>query len=115
MNINRNQRLQPRKPDYLRDSFDLSELIGPVASGGKQALDASTDESQPRHVPPEPAAQTRLQKHPLHRSIAENSLEFGASSEDDVPAKREQVCLRKMARQLVYVFVVRLTKQKPVE
>ena len=90
--VNKEQRLQPRKPDYLRDSFDLTSLVEASANGeARQPETSKDDESRPRDDLPEPTEQSRLQRHPLNRVADERSIDFGVSSEDDLPKSIDQV------------------------
>ena len=90
--VNKDHRLQPRKPAYLRDSFDLTELMETGAQGTNVQVDVSRDESRPRGSPPRPSVQARLQGAPPPLDIAENAIKFATSSDEDLPASKTMVC-----------------------
>lgn len=70
----------PRKPDYLRASFDLNELVGTSANLNGNDLQMIKDESNPRENVPKPVEQ--MQKHPAEGESVGNCLEIGFLSED---------------------------------
>ena len=79
----------PRKPEYLRDSYDLNQLIGSPSSKDSSGHGESKDESQPRIPAPKPRLQSRMQIHPIGRSRIDGSVDFPASSEDESRTKVE--------------------------
>ena len=89
--VYKDERTQPRIPDYLRESFDLHELMETAANNAKVYVDVSRDESNPRHKPPEPILEAKWHKHPLDYTAAENPLNINTSSEEDTPPNMTKV------------------------
>eukprot|EP00794_Sanderia_malayensis_P005687 gene5687-6388_t len=95
-------RPMPRKPDYLRDSYDLNLLLGSTMTTGDIHVDNTTqqqqqdqsmpDDSLPRiNTAPQPQLQTRMQMHPLNRSKRNGSIDFPVSSEDDANKENDEL------------------------
>ena len=78
------ERPRPRKPDYLRESFDLAQLtkaanVLPTAPP-KPFSTMSDSETLPRLSPPCPCDQMRSNIHPHQRTPREESIVFPSSS-----------------------------------
>ena len=83
-------RPQPRKPDYLRESFDLKKLLELSEAGknvditNRNAFDNVMEEEHlPRDLAPVPEKQIGSSEHPLKRKPRDNSMMFLASSEGE--------------------------------
>ncbi|XP_065072031.1 protein SFI1 homolog [Rhopilema esculentum] len=82
--LTKEMRPLPRKPDYLRDSFDLGQFLDSSGNGEPvEALSKFTDESNPRQPPPQPASPNVpcLQRKG-------DSILLAISSEEDSQRKR---------------------------
>ena len=90
--VNKDHRLQPRKPAYLRDSFDLTELMETGAKDANTQVDVSRDESRPRGRPPKPTVEGRVDGALPHLDVIENTIKFVTSSDEDLPASKTMVC-----------------------
>ena len=88
------ERPRPRKPDYLRESFDLAQVtkaanVLPTAPP-KPFSTMSDSETLPRLSPPRPCDQMRSNIHPHQRTPREESIVFPSSSgEESVLATEE--------------------------
>ena len=88
------ERPRPRKPDYLRESFDLAQLtkaanVLPTVPP-KPFSTMSDSETLPRLSPPRPCDQMRSNIHPHQRTPREESIVFPSSSgEESVLATEE--------------------------
>lgn len=86
------ERPRPRKPDYLRESFDFSKIsiatnISPRAPSTRVTEQEDDDETKPRSSPPRPSYQMRSNIHPYQRNLREESIVFPSSSgEESFPA-----------------------------
>ena len=88
------ERPRPRKPDYLRESFDLAQLIKAAnvlpTAPPKPFSTMSDSETLPRLFPPRPCDQMRSNIHPHQRTSREESIVFPSSSgEESVFATEE--------------------------
>ena len=83
------ERPAPRKPDYLRESFDLTQItmetnLPPsVQSTHVHVTARDDDETKPRPSLPVPYLQMRSNIHPHQRNPREESIVFPSSSCDE--------------------------------
>lgn len=81
------ERPPPRKPDYLRESFDLSKMA--IASSQTHSAQntlgttVEEDDTKPRPPPPLPCYQSGSNVHPHQRNPREESFVFPSSSGDE--------------------------------
>ena len=93
---NKDQRLQPRKPAYLRQSFDLTEWQnGNSVDSIQSHFNVSKDESKPRHKPPEPTTEARWKDPQLLNGLTMSTFELSSSSEDDILPSKSKVYTKK--------------------
>ena len=84
------ERPRPRKPDYLRESFDLAQLTKAANVPPKPFSTMNDSETLPRLSPPRPCDQMRSNIHPHQRTPREESIAFPSSSgEESVLATEE--------------------------
>ena len=88
------ERPRARKPDYLRESFDLAQLTKaanvPPTVPPKPFSTLSDSETLPRIFAPRPCDQMRSNIHPHQRTPREESIVFPSSSgEESVHATEE--------------------------
>ena len=88
------ERPRARKPDYLRESFDLAQLTKaanvPPTVPPKPFSTLSDSETLPRISAPRPCDQMRSSIHPHQRTPREESIVFPSSSgEESVHATEE--------------------------
>lgn len=82
------ERPRPRKPDYLRESFDVAEIsmstnLFPRMSSVRVTAREEDDEAKPRTSPPRPTSQMRTIIHPCERKAGEESFVFPSSSGEE--------------------------------
>jgi len=81
------ERPRPRKPDYLRESFDLTKITMatnlPQRAPSTRVSTEGDDETKPRSSPPRPSHQTRSNIHPHQRTPWEESIVFPSSSGEE--------------------------------
>ena len=81
------ERPRPRKPDYLRESFDLTKITMatnlPQRAPSTRVSTEGDDETKPRSSPPMPSHQTRSNIHPRQRTPWEESIVFPFSSGEE--------------------------------
>lgn len=82
------ERPRPRKPDYLRESFDLTQMsiatnVSPRVPFTRVTEQEDVDETRPRSSPPRPSYQMRSNIHPHQRNPREESIVFPSSSGEE--------------------------------
>ena len=82
------ERPRPRKPDYLRESFDFTQVsiatnVSPRVPSTRVTEQDEDDETKPRSSPPRPSYQMRSNIHPHQRNPREESIVFPSSSGED--------------------------------
>ncbi|KAL9984075.1 hypothetical protein ACROYT_G006331 [Oculina patagonica] len=82
------ERPRPRKPDYLRESFDLTQIstsksVTPRVHSTRVTEQVEDDETKPRASPPRPSYQMGSNIHPNQRNPREESIVFPSSSGDE--------------------------------
>ena len=83
------ERPAPRKPDYLRESFDLTQItmetnLPPSVQSSRVHVTArDDDDTKPRPSLPVPYLQMRSNVHPHQRNPREESIVFPSSSGDE--------------------------------
>lgn len=82
------ERPRPRKPEYLRESFDFNQVsiatnVSPRVSSTRATKQEEDDETKPRSSPPRPSYQMRSNIHPHQRNPREESIVFPSSSGDE--------------------------------
>lgn len=88
------ERPKPRKPDYLRESFDLAEIsmatsLYPRVSSARVTAREEEDEAKPRTSPPRPSYLRRTIIHPHEMKAGEESFMFPSSSGEESFSGRE--------------------------
>ena len=81
------ERPRPRKPDYLRESFDVTQITTgknlPPSAPSTRVTTKGDDETKPRPTQPQPCYQTRNNIHPHQRNPREESIVFPSSSGEE--------------------------------
>ncbi|XP_020629164.1 protein SFI1 homolog [Orbicella faveolata] len=82
------ERPRPRKPDYLRESFDFTQIsiatnVSPRVPSTRVTDQVDDDETKPRSSPPRPSYQMRSNIHPHQRNPRDESIVFPSSSGEE--------------------------------
>lgn len=81
------ERPRPRKPEYLRESFDVTQITTEKnllpSAPSTRVTTKDDDETKPRLTQPQPCYQTRNNIHPYQRNPREESIVFPSSSGEE--------------------------------
>lgn len=81
------ERPRPRKPEYLRESFDVTQITTEKnllpSAPSTRVTTKDDDETKPRLTQPQPCYQTRNNIHPHQRNPREESIVFPSSSGEE--------------------------------
>lgn len=108
------ERPRPRKPDYLRESFDFSQIssvrnVSPRVPSTRVTEQEDDDETKPRSSPPRPSNQMRSNIHPYQRNPREESIVFPSSSgEESFPGAEGAKQTRETVGEILNVLLLTL-------
>ena len=106
------ERPRPRKPDYLRESYDFTQIsvatnASPRVPSTRVTEQEDDDETKPRSSPPRPSDQMRSNIHPHQRNPREESIVFPSSSgEESFPGAEGSKQTREELGEILNVLLI---------